>query len=98
MIFVGSRYTRVPRGNTLTASGESVGLFEVRPTTVAAENPTETYRVRAGDTLESIAAKFLGSGNKWYLLADLNPGIFWPLDLVSGDRIIIPSRIEASLV
>jgi len=96
-MFVGSKYTRVPIVTTVSASGEVVGLFEMSPTTVRPVNSVESYVVRAGDTFESLAYKYLGSGTKWYVLADMNPHIFFPLDLVAGDRIILPSRNQAFL-
>jgi nucleoid-associated protein YgaU len=96
-MFVGSKYARVPKANTVSASGELVGLYEMCQTTVQPVNSVETYVVGAGDTFESLAHKHLGSGAKWYILADMNPHIFFPLDLVAGDRIVIPSRNQAFL-
>lgn len=48
------------------------------------------YTVRQGDTLESIAARLLGSTSRYWELADLNPQVKFPLDLSAGDVIRIP--------
>jgi len=96
-MFVGSKFARVKVSNTVSFDGSNVGLFELSSTTVKPQNAVETYSVKAGDTFESIAAKYLGSGTKWYILADMNPHIFWPLDLKAGDRIVIPSKAQAFL-
>lgn len=48
------------------------------------------YTVRQGDTLESIAARLLGSTERYWELADLNPQIKFPLDISTGDTIRIP--------
>jgi nucleoid-associated protein YgaU len=37
--------------------------------------PTESYSVRAGESLSSIAGKVLGSIYRWKILADLNPQV-----------------------
>jgi LysM repeat protein len=55
------------------------------PTTTEERKPRRFYRVRPGDTLESIGAKFETSVD---VLIDLNPGID-PLALSPGQRIRI---------
>lgn len=51
----------------------------------------QTYMVKRGDTLQSIAAKFYGDASKWHRIADAN-NIKNPRDLSKyvGDRIKIP--------
>jgi nucleoid-associated protein YgaU len=49
------------------------------------------YVVEKGDTLGGIAAKELGSAQKWQLIADANPGID-PGNLRLGQRLRIPGR------
>jgi nucleoid-associated protein YgaU len=48
------------------------------------------YTVREGDTLESIAARILGSTERYWELADLNPQVKFPLDLSTGTTLRIP--------
>lgn len=97
MLFVSSRYTSVRKRNYTVASGESVGLLEMRPTTVVPDGETEAYIVKAGETFETLAAKIFGNARKWWILADMNTHIFWPLDLKAGDRILMPSKVQAQL-
>lgn len=49
------------------------------------------YTVRQGDTLESIAARLLGTTERYWELADLNPQVKFPLDIDTGTVIRIPS-------
>jgi nucleoid-associated protein YgaU len=48
------------------------------------------YTVREGDTLENIAARILGTTERYWELADINPQVKFPLDLRVGDSIRIP--------
>lgn len=48
------------------------------------------YTVKQGDTLENIAARILGTTERYWELADLNPQVKFPLDLNTGDTIRIP--------
>lgn len=49
-----------------------------------------TYRVKSGDTLESIAAKYLGNQQRYWEIADLNPQVQFPWDIVVGESIRLP--------
>ena len=66
-------------------------------TTATPDTDVMPYVTKAGDTFESLAYKFLGSGTKWYILADMNPHIFFPMDLSPGDRINVTSKVRAYL-
>jgi hypothetical protein len=48
--------------------------------------------VRAGDTLQSIAAMYFGSASYWYLVADAN-GLTGSEPLVEGTTLTLPNRI-----
>lgn len=48
------------------------------------------YTARQGDTLESIAARLLGTTERYWELADLNPQIKFPLDIDVGTVLRIP--------
>jgi nucleoid-associated protein YgaU len=48
------------------------------------------YTVREGDTLETISARVLGTTERFWEIADINPQVKFPLDLQAGDVIRIP--------
>lgn len=50
-----------------------------------------TFQVRAGDTLENIAARYLGDPNRYWEIADINPQIKFPLDLTVGMVLRLPT-------
>lgn len=49
------------------------------------------YTVKAGDTLERIALRSLGSTRRAWEIADLNPQVKFPIQLSVGDVIRVPS-------
>jgi nucleoid-associated protein YgaU len=50
--------------------------------------------VIAGETIESIARRELGTSEAWWLIADANPRVF-PLDIKPGTVLAIPTRRPA---
>ena len=50
----------------------------------------QKYTVSAGETLESIASKIYGDPTQFWRIADINPQIKFPIDLVPGTVIRIP--------
>jgi nucleoid-associated protein YgaU len=48
------------------------------------------YTVKAGDTLENIASRRLGSQRRYWEIADINPQIKFPIDLQPGTVLRIP--------
>lgn len=107
---MGSR--RRQTDNELTAASISVTLTEasdleisVGPTTGgAAESEPEpegvtnqTYTVKSGDILWSIAVKFLGDGKRWKEIADLN-GITDPRTLQVGKVLKIPGDLSLKAI
>lgn len=50
-----------------------------------------TYFIKGGDTLESLAARYLGNQRRFWEIADLNPQIQFPWDLSVGDVIRLPA-------
>lgn len=93
-IFSGSRYLENDLINGVTPEGEAIRVHPLRKTTNTDPDGLIEYITKAGDTFESIAYKFYGDANKWYAIADVNPGIFWPLDLKAGIKISVPSMIR----
>jgi nucleoid-associated protein YgaU len=60
----------------------------------AKPKPVQKYKVKHGDTLKSIAAKFLGNSNKWEVIAKANKGLRgWqiPRSFI-GKTIKVPSK------
>lgn len=97
-IFKGSRYRFGNLIQVIDGTGSVQAIHTMRVTTVDPPKGSRTYVVEAGDTFEKIAYKEYSDANKWYILADVNPQIFWPLDLRSGDEIYIPPKSYAALV
>jgi len=97
-IFRGSRYRFGKVIQALDETGEANQIYELRRTTVDPPEGSIPYTTQAGDTFESLAAKRFGDGNKWYVLADMNPQIFFPLDLEPGTLIYLPPRSYAATV
>jgi nucleoid-associated protein YgaU len=49
------------------------------------------YTVVAGDRLDTLAQRIYGSPDFWWKIADANPEIFYPDNLVMGSIIRIPT-------
>jgi hypothetical protein len=58
--------------------------------------PSGEYVVQRGDTLESIAQKFLGASDRWKEIAGANPAITNPHFIKPGSRINITARSVAA--
>lgn len=50
----------------------------------------KNYTVKAGDRLDLIALREYQDPSKWWMIADMNPDIMWPHDLIDGSVIRIP--------
>lgn len=96
-IFYGSRYRLTIPIQIQDSDGEYNSVFPLRKTTIDPPTGSKRYTTQAQDTFESLAFRFYSDANKWYILADANPQIFWPLDLESGVEIIVPPRSYAEL-
>jgi len=94
-IFYGSRYRLEKLLQVEDMDGSVYAVYPLRKTTVEPPAGSKRYLVQAGETFESLAYRFYNDANKWYVLADVNPQIFWPLDLESGEEIIVPPRSYA---
>lgn len=68
------------------------------------------YTLKPGDRLDALAQDFYGDGRFWWVIAEANPDVLLPADLVytpgpdettglariaAGTRIVIPTRPEA---
>lgn len=65
------------------------------------------YELKVGDRLDTIAQEFYGDPRLWWVIAEANPDVFFPADLIyapgpdpdtflarvaAGTRIVIPAR------
>lgn len=96
-LFRGSRYRLLRMIQTEDSDRNIESVFELRPIENSPPRGSQTYRIKPGDTFEKIAAKKYKDGNKWYVIADVNPHIFWPLDLEVGEVIYLPPRSYAEI-
>jgi 5'-nucleotidase len=69
---------------------EEMVKTDMKDAETAVENAT-THVIQAGDSLWSIAEKYLGNGAQWKKIADENPGKN-PRKLTVGDQLKIPSN------
>lgn len=53
--------------------------------------------VVAGETIELLAQRFLGSSQAWWQIADANPGVF-PGTLRAGTTVVIPTQVDVGRV
>jgi nucleoid-associated protein YgaU len=95
-IFSGSRYRFDEAFQVLTPEGTSL-CHVLRKTTVEPPQGSRRYTTKAGDTFETLAFERYGNANKWYVIADANPQVFWMFDLIAGQEIIIPPKSYAEL-
>lgn len=96
-VFVNSRYRFrdmvLVQDETLTKHA----VHKIRKTTDTGPKGYRMYTCSSGDTFESLAWRFYGDGDKWYVLADANPEIFFPLELTSGTQIRVPATFYAQV-
>lgn len=53
--------------------------------------PTDLYMVRATEHIGFIAHRFFGDSKRWWVIADANPQIRYPLDIPPGTFIGRPT-------
>jgi nucleoid-associated protein YgaU len=93
-----SRYRLLPVGLEPDAAGAWHPALPARPVPTA--DPTATpyfHTVVAGETIELLAFRYLGSSAAWWMIADANPAAF-PLDLVPGTVLAIPTDVSPGRV
>lgn len=76
-------------------NGETTYIHKIRKTYSGVLGGSRIYKTKAGDTLEKLAELFYSDSRKWYVIADANPEIFFPLDLEAGVDLTIPPRTYA---
>jgi nucleoid-associated protein YgaU len=92
-----SRYRGLTPYTARAADGTDHATVPARPLPPSTDGVPFRYTVVAGDTLEALAYRFLGSSRAWWQIADANPTTF-PLDLVPGSTIALPTGRSAGLV
>lgn len=95
--FRNSRYRGVPSQQIALVDGSFEASFEMREFPDALPKGTTPHTVAAGETMESLAEAYYDDADKWYVIADANPEIFFPLDLAPGMTIKIPPKNHAVL-
>jgi nucleoid-associated protein YgaU len=86
-----SRYHQLPPTLEPDAAGVPHPAIPARP--VPAPDPDAVpyfHTVVAGETIELLAWRYLGSCESWWMIADANPGLF-PLELAPGTVVTIPT-------
>ena len=86
-----SRYRLLPVGLEPDAAGVPHPAIPARP--LPPPDPSSTpyfHTVAAGETIELLAFRYLGSSSAWWMVADANPAAF-PLDLKPGTVLAIPT-------
>lgn len=88
MIVTGSRYMGQPVVPVPTSSGIKTAIYGRPPSGPAA---FYYYTVMTGDRFDLIASKLYGVPEFWWKIANANPEIFYPDDLVAGSLIRVPA-------
>ncbi len=78
--------------NAMAISGAYYGIYDF-PYDALAQVPCFNIRTTANDRLDTIAAKYLGSGEYWWILSMLN-NIQWAFDFVPGEILKIPQDVQ----
>lgn len=88
-----SRYLRQPTLQVEDSGGDVREVYEQRDTTVFEDSRPEGTRnvtVQPGEDFADTARRHLGRHQYWWILADMNPEVFYPLDLQDADLIRVP--------
>jgi nucleoid-associated protein YgaU len=83
-----SRYYGLGAHDAAGRDGVARPTVPARPTPAPRVFP-KVHVVVAGDTVESLAHRYLGSSAAWWVVADANALVF-PFDLQPGDTVAIP--------
>lgn len=89
MFFDGSRYLRVKDFTVPGPDGRPVKVKRAR----VADLPEASfvYQAKEGDRLDLLAFRFYRTPRKWWLIADANPEVLYPDELLRpGRRLVIP--------
>ncbi len=79
--------------NTVRISGSYFGTFDFPDALSLSSVPTITIRTTAMDRLDTLAARYLGNDDYWWMIAVLNK-IEWAFDFRPGDLLRIPVDVN----
>jgi hypothetical protein len=79
------------------AAGVAHPTLPARPLPPPAPGTPYLHTLIAGETLESLAQRFLSSSELWWQIADANPPVF-PTDVRPGTVLAIPTGQAPGLV
>ena len=98
-VVVGSRYANEGEYIEVTAikpdGGEQLRKFLFHRRVLTPDDLGDEffiYTVTAADRLDTMALEFGGDALKWWIIFDVNETIEFPLDLVVGSQIKMPTR------
>ena len=87
------RYAR----SSVYAAGKSLGtsfaIPIIRDEVQRGAIPVDEYITKEGDRLDHIAAKKLGSGKWWWVIAATS-NVGWSMQVPAGTRLLIPEDID----
>jgi len=91
-IYSGSRY--LLNGRILEIEAVEVRRILLRNVTLNQDDLVEfeEYQVQDGDRFDTLAAKYGGDATKWWVIAEVNNFVGFPLDLEPGTKIRIPPK------
>jgi phage tail protein X len=90
VIFLGSRYAGQPVVQVpINALGQTLpAVYGPRP---SFPGHFTYYMIQLGDRYDTLAYRVYGRADLWWVIADANPEVFYPDDLLAGAIIRIPS-------
>jgi nucleoid-associated protein YgaU len=88
VIVTGSRYMGQPVVSVATSFGTSSAIYGPP---LSGPRGFFYYTVVSGDRFDLIASRLYGVSEYWWKIANANPEIFYPDDLVVGSIIRVPA-------
>lgn len=82
----GSRYRNLPESTALTAQGERLRGTELRQ--IARLAGRFQHTVQDADRLDMLGFKYYGDPGRWWLIADANPDLEFPKDLLDRSPVV----------
>ena len=92
-IFSGSRYGRDENWIVGIEEDDEMKKMVLRLSQLTPEDVEdfETYVIQSGDRFDTLAETFGKDASKWWVIAEVNNFVDFPLDLVPGTVIRIPT-------
>ena len=90
-IYVGSRYQDDVVDRVRVGSGDIVPTIYHRTPPRRQNFSYGRYVAAGGERMDSLAARFLGDAELYWVIANANPGLFYPDQIPTGTVLRIPS-------